>query len=123
MNQVQVIALLNSLEDLPSYYDHADVGAQLPLLVIHCDQPDNFAADNQVFCEKWNFRLDLYTVEKSLALETEVKNLLNSNGIAWTRSENYLTDESCWEVEFTFEVLGNEDPAPEGGEDDGNTSP
>ena len=123
MNQVTMIALLNSLEDLPSFYDHASVGTALPFLVIHCDQPDNFAADNQVYCEKWNFRLDLYTVEKSLELEAEVKKLLNDNGIPWTKSENYLTDQNCWEVEFDFEVLGNEDPAPEGGEDDGNASP
>lgn len=115
MNQVQVITLLNSLEDLPSYYDHADEGAQLPILIIHCDQPDNFAADNQVFCEKWDFRLDLYTVEKNLALEKEIKDLLNENGLAWTKTEQYLQDQGCWEVEFEFEAMGNED-----GESDGN---
>lgn len=114
MNQVQVIALLNSLEDIPSYYDHADVGAQLPLLIIHCDQPDNFAADNLVYCEKWNWRLDLYMVQKNTELEQEIKDLLNENGIAWTKTEQYLTDQNCWEVEFEFETLGN------GGEDDGN---
>lgn len=122
MNQVQAIALLNSLEDLPSYYDHAPVGTALPFLIIHCDQPDNFAADNGVYCEKWYFRIDLYSVEKNLALEAEVKKLLNDNGIAWTKTEQYLTDQSCWEVEFEFEVLGNEDPAPDGGEDDGESS-
>lgn len=121
MNQVAMISLLNSLEDLPSFYDHAPVGTALPFLAIHCDQPDNFAADNGVFCEKWNFRLDLYTVEKNLALEAEIKKLLNDNGIAWTKTEQYLTDQNCWEVEFEFEVLGNEDPAPDGGEDDGES--
>lgn len=113
MNQVQAIALLNSLEDLPSYYDHAPVGTDLPFLIIHCDQPDNFAADNGVYCEKWDFRIDLYSVKKNLELEQEIKDLLNENGIAWTKTEQYLTDQSCWEVEFTFETLGN------GGEDDG----
>lgn len=107
MNQVEMISLLNSLEDLPSFYDHAPVGTALPFLAIHCDQPDNFVADNGVFCEKWNFRLDLYTVEKNLALEAEIKKLLNDNGIPWVKSEQYLTDQKCWEVEFDFEVLGN----------------
>lgn len=109
MNQVEMISLLNSLEDLPSFYDHAPVGTALPLMVIHCDQPDNFAADNMVYCEKWTFRVDLYTVEKSLELEQEIKDLLNENGIPWVKSEQYLTDQSCWEVEFDFEVLGNGD--------------
>lgn len=107
MNQVAMISLLNSLEDLPSFYDHAKVGTQLPFLIIHCDQPDNFAADNMVYCEKWTFRIDLYTVEKSLELEQEIKDLLNENGIPWVKSEQYLTDQNCWEVEFDFEVLGN----------------
>lgn len=108
MNQVQMITLLNSLE-VPSFYDHAPVGTKLPFIAIHSDQPDNFAADNRVYCEKWNFRIDLYSVDKSLALESDIKQLLNDNDIVWTKTEQYLDDQSCWEVEFEFEVLGNED--------------
>lgn len=108
MNQVQTIALLNSLK-VPSFYDHAPVGTKLPFITIHSEQPDNFAADNLVYCEKWNFRIDLYSVDKDLASESEIKQLLNDNGIAWTKYEQYLDDQNCWEVEFEFEVLGNED--------------
>ena len=60
MNQVQTIALLNTLS-VPSFYGQADVGQTLPFITIHSEQPDNFKADNLVYCEKWNFRLDLYT--------------------------------------------------------------
>ena len=108
MNQVQMITLLNSLE-VPSFYDHAPVGTKLPFIAIHSDQPDNFAADNRVYCEKWKFRIDLYSFDKSLALESDIKQLLNDNDIVWTKTEQYLDDQSCWEVEFEFEVLGNED--------------
>lgn len=129
MNQVQMIALLNTL-DTPSFYDHAPVGTKLPFIAIHSDQPDNFMADNGVYCEKYNFRIDLYTVEKSLEIEYSIKELLNSNGIAWEKSEQYLDDQFCWETEFEFEVLGNyvpptptptptPTPDDEGGEDDG----
>lgn len=116
MNQVQMIALLDTLS-IDSFYDHAPVGTVLPFLAIHSDQPDNFAADNMVYCEKWNFRIDLYTVAKDLTLESEIKTLLNENGIGWTKTEQYLDEEQCWEVEFEFEVLGDEDiptpPTPE----------
>jgi len=81
---------------------------------IHCEQPDNFSADNKVFVEKWNFRIDLYTVEKDISLENQIKTLLNNNGIFWTKTEQYLDDQSCWEVEFEFEVLGNEEVSPNG---------
>ena len=127
MNQVQMIALLNTLPT-PSVYDHADEGQVLPFIAIHSEQPDNFAADNGVFCEKWNFRIDLYTVYKDLTIEASIKKLLNDNGIAWTKTEQYLDAEKCWEVEFEFEVLGNEEipdpptptpPETEGGDDIG----
>lgn len=129
MNQVQTIALLNTLS-VPSFYGQADVGQTLPFMTIHCEQPDNFKADNLVYCEKWNFRLDLYTVKKDLTIESQIKELLNSNGIAWNKTEQYIDSEQVWETEFEFEVLGNEDPTPptptptptdnEGGDDNGN---
>ena len=121
MNQVQTIALLNTLS-VPSFYGQADVGQTLPFITIHSEQPDNFKADNLVYCEKWNFRLDLYTVKKDLTIESQIKELLNSNGIAWNKTEQYIDSEQVWETEFEFEVLGNEDPTPptEGGDDNGN---
>ena len=120
MNQIQMITLLNTLT-VNSFYGHAPVGTALPFTTIHSEQPDNFAADDSVYCEKWNFRLDLYSVAKDLTNEAAIKKLLNDNGIAWTKTEQFIDSEQCWEVEFEFEVLGNEDPAPEpdGGDDNG----
>lgn len=129
MNQLDVITLLNTLS-IPSFYDHAPVATALPFIAIHCEQPDNFTADNSVYCEKWNFRIDLYSVDKDLTNEASIKKLLNDNGIPWIKTEQYIDDQSCWEVEFEFEVLGDEaaPPAPEpeptpdpdeGGDDNG----
>lgn len=121
MNQVQMIALLNTLPT-PSFYDHALEGQTLPFIAIHSEQPDNFAADNSVYCEKWNFRVDLYTVNKDTVREASIKKLLNDNGIAWTKTEQFIDSEQMWEVEFEFEVLGNEViPTPsEGGGSNGS---
>ena len=127
MNQVQMIALLNTLS-FPTFYGQAPVGTALPFGTIHSEQPDNFVADNFVYCEKWNFRLDLYSVSKDLSLESEVKTLLKENGIAWEKTEQYISEQLCWEVEFEFQVLGDEDvpvpptpptPDDEGGDGDG----
>lgn len=116
MNQIQTIQLLNTLS-ISSFYGHAPVGTVLPFLTIHSDQPDNFAADNFVYCERWLFRIDLYSVDKNLEIEEEIKELLNNNGIYWVKSEQYLDDQSCWEVEFEFEVMGNPDTSEGGGND------
>ena len=114
MNQVQMITLLNTLS-VQSFYGQAPIGTVLPFLTIHTEQPDNFAADNSVYVEKWNFRIDLYSTAKNLAVEAEIKQLLNDNGIYWTKTEQYIDSNNVWEVEFEFEVLGNEEPQPEPG--------
>lgn len=113
MNQIQVVEMLNSLS-IPSYYGFAPVGTEIPFLIIHSEQPDNFTADNTVYVEKWNFRIDLYTRFKELTLETEIKELLNTNGITWEKTEEYISNQEVWEVEFSFQVLGNEEPEQEG---------
>ena len=108
MNQIEVINLLNTLS-IPAFYDKAPEGTSLPFLTIHTEEPDNFAADNIVYCEKWNFRIDLYTVNKDLKLEAEIKNLLNENNIFWEKTEEFIDSQACWEVEFSFQVLGNDE--------------
>lgn len=124
MNQVQMIQLLNTL-DIPSFYGQADDGQTLPFMTIHITQPDNFAADDQVYCEKWNFRLDLYSVKKDLSAERKIKKLLNDNHIFWVRDETYIESEKVWEVEFTFDLIGDEDAESEVNNNgtEGNTSP
>lgn len=118
MNQVQMVALLNSIEGLPVYYDHASTDKPLPLLTVHVNQGSNFGADNHVYVQGWDFTVDMYTETKNQELEAKVKKVLNDAGVYWSRSEVYLSDELCYEIEFTFSVLGDEtnpipDPEPD----------
>lgn len=108
MNQIQVVNLINTL-NIPAFYNEAPEGTSLPFIVIHSEEPDNFSADNIVYCEKWNFRIDLYTAKKDLNLESAIKKLLNDNSIFWAKTEEYISDQATWEVEFEFQVLGNEE--------------
>ena len=117
MNQIQMIRLLNNLS-VPSFYDHAPVGTQLPFIAIHTNQPLGFRADDGNYLKRWDFRIDLYSVNKSLELEADIEALLDANKIPWEQSEQYLDDQSCWEVEYTFDILGEPDQDPED-EDDG----
>ena len=107
MNQVQVIALLNTLEDIPVYYDHSKDPVP-PYIEVHVDQGSNFGADNCVYVQGWDFAVDLYTKTKNDELEKLVKDLLNAAGIYWSRSENWLSDEMVYEIEFTFSVWGDD---------------
>ena len=120
MNQVQMVSLLNTLTDFTIVYGYSDVTADLPKIVISIEQGSTFGADNCVYVQGWDFTLDLYTRDKSPALEKQIKDLLNGAGIYWSRTETFYNDEMVYEVEFTFTVLGDEtDPTP-GGDDDGD---
>jgi hypothetical protein len=108
-----MIRHLNTLS-APSYYDHAPVGTRLPFIAIHTSQPQGFRADNVNYQRRWEFRIDLYEVEKDMDNEAEIETLLDSLGIPWSQSEQYLDGQSCWEIEYEFDVLGLPDePAPE----------
>lgn len=123
LNNIQMISLLKTLS-IPSFYDHADTGQALPFIAIHVNQPMGFRADNGNYLKRWEFRLDLYTVKKSLDLEAEIEKLLDDNEIPWDQSEIYLDDQECWESEYTFDILGDPpvtepdppepDPTPDG---------
>lgn len=108
MNQVQVVQQLNTLEGIRVHYDHSDPAEPLPKIEVHIEQGSNFAADNRVYVQGWDFTIDLYTEGKDTAVEKQVKDLLDSIDVYWTRSENYLNDESCYEIEFNFSVMGDE---------------
>lgn len=117
LNLISMISYLNTLS-IPSYYDHAKVGTALPFIIIHTNQPMGFRADNVNYQRRWEFRIDLYEVEKEPSAEKEIEDLLDSLGIPWSQSEQYIESQSCWEVEYEFDVLGlPDDPEPEDEED------
>ena len=113
LNLISMISYLNTLS-IPSFYDHADKGTALPFITIHTNQPMGFRADNVNYQRRWEFRIDLYEVEKDPSAEQEIENLLDSLGLPWSQSEQYIDSQSCWEVEYEFDVLGLPDePEPE----------
>lgn len=111
LNQIEMIRQLSTLS-IPSFYDHAPVGTALPFLTINTNQPLGFRADNGNYMKRWDFRIDLYTTEKSLELESQIEALLDSLELPWIQSEQYIDSQSCWEVEYEFQVLGLPDPSP-----------
>lgn len=106
MRQTEIIDILEST-GIPVFYDHAPIGTELPFLVAHITQPDNFSADNHVYVENWHVRADLYTASKDVVLEQQVKDALNDNDIFWTMTEQFIDSDECYEVEFEFDELGD----------------
>lgn len=114
MNNILLIRYLNGLS-FPSFYDHAPVGTRAPFMTIHVDQPMGFRADDGNYLKRWGFRLDIYSKDKDLELETELEALLDSLKIAWTQTEQYIDSQEIWESEYTFEIMGEPPEEPENG--------
>ena len=119
MNQIDVISLLKTIDDLNLYYDHAPNGTKVPFSVVTVNQPDNVFADNTVYVENWHYRLLLYCAVKDPQLEKKVKDLLNTAELPWSRSEIWLDDQNCYEIEFEFDSYGNIPDPVEVGDADG----
>lgn len=115
MNQQEAIAMLKELS-FPVFYGHAKIGTLVPFGIISITQPDNFFADDEVYCEKWQLSFSVYTTGKDPKVESEVKKKLKDNHIPWTRTESILEDQETLQSEFLFSIAGNED---EEDEDDG----
>lgn len=105
LSNILFVRLLNDLS-IPSFYDHAPVGTSLPFIALHMSQPGGFRADNGNLLNKWDIRLDLYTVEKDLEAEATVEAFLDSLEVPWTQTELYLDDQSCYEIEYELTIMG-----------------
>lgn len=112
LNNIKMVEQLSTLS-IPSFYDHAPNDTSLPFIAIHISQPEGFRADNGNYLKRWDFRIDLYTIEKDLVLEGEVEALLDSLEIPWIQTETYLQDQACYEIEYEFQVIGYAEPEPE----------
>lgn len=77
----------------------------LPYVVFYFPRSENFDADDQVFQTIQALNVELYTSEKNFASEQAVETVLNAYGMAWDKSEIYLTDEHMYEVLYEMEVI------------------
>ena len=76
----------------------------LPFICYVENASNNFIADGKVYLTINSVDIELYTKHKSLTDESLVETALGNAGIVWQKTEQYLTDEQCYEVIYTVEV-------------------
>lgn len=114
MNRLEVISGLKTLSvrvDL----GFVPIGTKVPFATIDISQP-NFSADNIVYIETVDFVFRVYYGAKiDISLQREVKEKLNSMSLPWSSTLTYLNSEHCWEEDFEFSCIGNEESLLENG--------
>lgn len=69
---------------------------QPPFMVYLEEDSNNFGADNKVWKKYLNYRIELYTDEKDLALESKFEDLLDEFGTYYETSEVYITSQQLY---------------------------
>ena len=89
---------------IPTAYDHFPEPQPLPVLIYHATGSDNFGADNKVYHPILEVQAVLCTMKKDPKLESKVEKKLNDNEIFWDKIEDYVSEEKCYQITYTFEL-------------------
>lgn len=76
----------------------------LPFICYLDTNTDNFFADNKVYTIIQEVDVELYTKTKDFNSESLVEQTLESNNLTWNKYEEYISDESMYEVVYTITV-------------------
>ena len=100
-----ILAMLRELK-LPFANDHFAEGEapEPPFICYLVPGSNNFAADGRVYFKINEYHIELYTDEKSPALESSLEAVLDNHGIFYNKSETWIESEKLYEVLYTFEM-------------------
>lgn len=86
-------------------YSHYDFDREVapPHLMSTEVDTDNFLADNMIYFEKCNARLELTTDTRDIELEKRIEKEILFD-IIWKREVNYIQSEKVWNISYFFEI-------------------
>ena len=106
MTYRQVAEMVSSIGVPYAYYQFPNnTGIAPPFVCFYFDSSNDFAADNTNYQRIRQLSLELYTDNKDFTLEQTVENVLNQNGLVYSREETYLDSEKMYMVTFMTEII------------------
>ena len=106
MTYKQVAEMVSSIGVPYAYYQFPNnTGIAPPFVCFYFNRSNDFAADNTNYQRIRPLSLELYTDNKDFTLEQTVENILNQNGLVYSREETYLDSEKMYMVTFMTEII------------------
>ena len=106
MTYRQVAEMVSSIGVPYAYYQFPNnSGIAPPFVCFYFDSSNDFAADNTNYKRIRPLSIELYTDNKDFTLEQTVENVLNQNGLVYSREETYLDSERMYMVTFMTEII------------------
>lgn len=108
MTYKEIFEMLEST-DLPVVYNAWKIGSvpALPYIVFTYPSNDDLMADNLNYQTIVNMNVELYTENKDFVAESLVEGVLNANGLAYSKTSNWIDSEKMYETLYQTEVLIN----------------
>ena len=96
---------LDSEKGIKIPYSHFDFDREVepPHLMSTEIDSDNFIADNKIYFEKCNARLELTTDSRDRELEKRIEEEILCD-IIWEREVTYIQSEKVWNISYFFEI-------------------
>ena len=106
MTYKQVAEMVSSIGVPYAYYQFPNnTGIAPPFVCFYFNSSNDFAADNTNYQRIRQLSIELYTDNKDFTLEQTVENILNQNGLVYSREETYLDSEKMNMVTFMTEII------------------
>ena len=106
MTYKQVAEMVGTIGVPYAYYQFPNnTGIAPPFVCFYFDSSNDFAADNVNYQRIRPLSIELYTDNKDFTLEQTVENVLNQNGLVYSREETYLDSERMYMVTFMTEII------------------
>ena len=97
--------------NIPTAYHHFDEGDAPgpPFICFFYTEDNDFIADNTNYQNIEHLAIELYTNNKEFDTEKAVRDVLNSHGLVFSQSEDYIASERLYEVAFETNVIITEE--------------
>lgn len=106
MTYKQVAEMVSSIGVPYAYYQFPNnTGIAPPFVCFYFNSSNDFAADNTNYQRIRPLSIELYTDNKDFTLEQTVENVLNQNGLVYSREETFLDSERMYMVTFMTEII------------------
>ena len=101
----ELLQMLGEIQ-IPFAYHHFAEGEspEPPFICYLLPGSNNFSADGKVYYKINEVHIELYTDLKDLAVEQQLKDVLDEHGIFYNKSETWIESEKLYEVLYTFEM-------------------
>jgi len=89
----------------PVAYSHFKSAQVPPFICYVAPDSDTFNADNKPLAEMENVDIELYAVNKDLAAEKKIKEMLKENELPWSYDEIFIKDEGVFKCTFSITLI------------------